>query len=337
MYFISEDYTIVPATAGFVAWKKGITGPVNEVLFSNVPKSLLPPGQYVVGTFITPANDFSRYYLYLTEFIMGAGETAAEVDGEGDDLYAQHCASCHSPLAGSSKKGRTAAQIQAAIDGNVGGMGTPGMRGLTATQVQAIAEALVARQAAPSVAISMPFLPKTFTYEPVDFPVMSSKPAESKPIGLGAAAQGGGTLSIMVDIGSFTGFMDIYFAMSLSTLDNNIFVLGPDNSLQPLSAGFVPWKKGVKEPISETLMDNVPIDTLPQGIYTFYLLAAPEGMINTYYMWKTEVIIGPPDGAKLYAQNCASCHGPLGRQRRKAERPRRSRPPSTATLAAWED
>ena len=49
MYFISEDYTIVPATAGFVAWKKGITGPVNEVLFSNVPKSLLPPGQYVVG------------------------------------------------------------------------------------------------------------------------------------------------------------------------------------------------------------------------------------------------------------------------------------------------
>ncbi|MCK7512896.1 MAG: cytochrome c [Desulfobacterales bacterium] len=58
-------------------------------------------------------------------------------------------------------------------------------------------------------------------------------------------------------------------------------------------------------------MDNVPIDTLPQGIYTFYLLAAPEGMMNTYYMWKTEVIIGPPDGAKLYAQNCASCHGPL--------------------------
>ena len=47
----------------------------------------------------------------------------------------------------------------------------------------------------------------------------------------------------MVDIGSFTGFMDIYFAMSLSTLDNNIFVLGPNNSLQPLSAGFVPWKK----------------------------------------------------------------------------------------------
>ena len=73
----------------------------------------------------------------------------------------------------------------------------------------------------------------------------------------------------------------------------------------------------MKEPISETLMDNVPIDTLPQGIYTFYLLAAPEGMINTYYMWKTEVIIGPPDGAKLYAQNCASCHGPLASTTKK--------------------
>ena len=66
--------------------------------------------------------------------------------------------------------------IQAAINGNVGGMGTPAWRP-HGHQVQAIAEALVTRQAAPSVAISMPFLPKTFTYEPVDFPVMSSKPA----------------------------------------------------------------------------------------------------------------------------------------------------------------
>jgi mono/diheme cytochrome c family protein len=55
--------------------------------------------------------------------------------------YAASCASCHGPLATSLKKGKTAAQIQAAIDANIGGMG--GLSILTPSQVADIAKQLV--------------------------------------------------------------------------------------------------------------------------------------------------------------------------------------------------
>jgi len=64
---------------------------------------------------------------------------------DGPTLYAQNCAGCHGPLAQSSKIGRTAAQIQAAINANVGNMGT--LSNLTAAQVQAIADALAPKRA----------------------------------------------------------------------------------------------------------------------------------------------------------------------------------------------
>ncbi|UCG78469.1 MAG: cytochrome c [Nitrospirota bacterium] len=59
---------------------------------------------------------------------------------DGDILYANNCSGCHGPLESSTKTGRTAAQIQAAIDANTGGMG--GLSFLTATNIQAIADAL---------------------------------------------------------------------------------------------------------------------------------------------------------------------------------------------------
>jgi predicted CxxxxCH...CXXCH cytochrome family protein len=59
---------------------------------------------------------------------------------DGAALYASTCAGCHGPLATSSKKGASAAMIQAGIDGNFGGMGA--FSTLTAAQLQAIADAL---------------------------------------------------------------------------------------------------------------------------------------------------------------------------------------------------
>jgi len=66
--------------------------------------------------------------------------TASAEPLDGAALYETNCAQCHNPLATSTKAGRTAAQIQAAIDNNVGGMG--GLSVLTAEEVQAIADAL---------------------------------------------------------------------------------------------------------------------------------------------------------------------------------------------------
>ncbi|MBU1739730.1 MAG: CxxxxCH/CxxCH domain-containing protein [Proteobacteria bacterium] len=63
---------------------------------------------------------------------------------DGVALYNSECAGCHSPLANTGKPGRTAAQIQAAINNNVGSMGY--LNTLTTVEVQAIADALPAAQ-----------------------------------------------------------------------------------------------------------------------------------------------------------------------------------------------
>ena len=60
---------------------------------------------------------------------------------DGAALYTTYCQNCHNPLASSGKTGRTATQIQTAIN-SVGIMSS--LSGLTATQVQAIASALAA-------------------------------------------------------------------------------------------------------------------------------------------------------------------------------------------------
>lgn len=60
---------------------------------------------------------------------------------DGVALYAANCASCHNPLATSTKPNRSFAQIKAAITGNTGGMASVGA--LTDAQIQAIATALI--------------------------------------------------------------------------------------------------------------------------------------------------------------------------------------------------
>ena len=59
---------------------------------------------------------------------------------DGPTLYADNCAGCHGVLANTTKKGRTAADIQNAITNNLGNMGY--LTSLTSTQIQAIANAL---------------------------------------------------------------------------------------------------------------------------------------------------------------------------------------------------
>lgn len=73
----------------------------------------------------------------------------------GQQLYALHCAGCHQSLANSSKKNRSASQIQAAITANIGGMGSLA-NVLNSNQIDLIALALVEAQVAPSSDYRMP-------------------------------------------------------------------------------------------------------------------------------------------------------------------------------------
>jgi len=68
-----------------------------------------------------------------------ASPGTTDVQVSGVSLYAQYCQGCHGPLASSTKRGRTATQIQTATST------LPGMesvKNLTSAQIQAIAAAL---------------------------------------------------------------------------------------------------------------------------------------------------------------------------------------------------
>lgn len=57
---------------GAEPWKTGVMGPIDEQLF-NIPTANLPPGNYTAYLLVTPANDLSTYYLWVTRFNIGVG------------------------------------------------------------------------------------------------------------------------------------------------------------------------------------------------------------------------------------------------------------------------
>jgi hypothetical protein len=88
---------------------------------------------------------------YVAELIVNDGDLDSAPDSvtvtattpiDGVQLYADNCSACHGPLATSTKLGRSAQQIQNAIDQNIGGMGIPSLEALTPEEVQAISDAL---------------------------------------------------------------------------------------------------------------------------------------------------------------------------------------------------
>ncbi|MEJ2699565.1 MAG: c-type cytochrome [Desulfuromonadales bacterium] len=85
------------------------------------------------------------YYIVTAVNSSGEGAPSTEVSAttstlDGVALYTNNCSGCHGPLASSEKTGRTATQIQDAIN-TVGAMKS--LSSLTYAQIQAIADVLV--------------------------------------------------------------------------------------------------------------------------------------------------------------------------------------------------
>jgi predicted CxxxxCH...CXXCH cytochrome family protein len=76
----------------------------------------------------------------IADVLPGAPVVDPGLPADGNALYDSNCAGCHQPLATTAKPGKSAADIQAAIDGNLGGMGM--LSSLTADEVLAIADVL---------------------------------------------------------------------------------------------------------------------------------------------------------------------------------------------------
>ena len=101
-----------------------------------------------------PAPSDAEIYLAESEVIvgldgnLGGGGDSSDSSNDkepqvgevsGAQLYAQHCASCHSPLSNSNKKGRSFGQIKGAIS-SIGAMLS--LSGLSDEEIQKIADAL---------------------------------------------------------------------------------------------------------------------------------------------------------------------------------------------------
>lgn len=133
-----------------ISWN-AVTGATSYNLYYATTTGVTPAtGTLIAGVTSPYLQKFlaaNTTYFYVVTAVNGSGASLPSAQAsaitsatDGVTLYANNCAGCHGPLATSSKKGRTAAQIQAAINGNVGGMGF--LSTLTATQVQAIATVL---------------------------------------------------------------------------------------------------------------------------------------------------------------------------------------------------
>ncbi len=106
---------------------------IAEQLGSN-PTCVLPKRWDPTSRVCTAKNTLSCTSAQIPNADLTACVTIASND------YAASCASCHGALASSAKVGKTATQIQAAIDANTGGMG--GLSILTPSQVADIATQL---------------------------------------------------------------------------------------------------------------------------------------------------------------------------------------------------
>ncbi|MBI5638885.1 MAG: SUMF1/EgtB/PvdO family nonheme iron enzyme [Nitrospirae bacterium] len=70
IYLLRSDNGIQTISQGLAPWRAGITGPVEESIFGDIPVSGLPPGTYQIYLAVTPAGSLDRYYIWATSFIV---------------------------------------------------------------------------------------------------------------------------------------------------------------------------------------------------------------------------------------------------------------------------
>ena len=123
---------------------------------------------------------------------------------------------------------------------------------------------------------------QTFTYDPVVAPVLSDDPAQARPIGVGAVANGGNTLDITLGLEKFSGPVDVAFGVYSPRIDPaHAFFLDSDNSVKAEDGNDIGkkgkriiWKTRIRN-LSEALLLDVPVSDVPKGQYILILEVSP--------------------------------------------------------------
>lgn len=162
---------------------------------------------------------------------------------------------------------------------------------------------------APAVADTMdiPAQRQSWSYPSRNLPQRSSIPERAKPVGVGPAADGGTLVSIGVSLPPFSGPVDIYSAYAHPSSPDHIFNLQDTLEFTPFDVdvvnralttgvippGAVPWLAGVAGPVEENPL-TFSVSLAPPGLYTLYLLVAPAGSLQVFYLWETQFTIPAP-------------------------------------------
>ncbi len=139
--------------------------------------------------------------------------------------------------------------------------------------------------------IPAPTSQTTITFSPVATPVLGPTNTTSMPIGIGALATGGNTLTVAIGLGPYAVPVDVYAAFAISTNPLNIVNILPNLTFQNIPlvdvvqtlstgivpAGVMPWMSNVNTEINVTLFSNIPITNIAPGQYTAHLLVTPHG------------------------------------------------------------
>jgi predicted CxxxxCH...CXXCH cytochrome family protein len=227
----------------------------------------------------------------------------------GAVLYAANCAGCHSALASSSKKGRTAAQIQAAINANLGNMGS--LSSLNSGEVQAIADALVT---------SIPPAPK-----PTDGPTLYTTNCAGCHSALASTTKKGRTATdiqnaISKNIGNM-GYLTTLTTAEIQAIANALPAAPPTNPATPPDgvALYNSECAGCHGPLATTAKKGRTAAQIQTAItknlgnmgYLTTLTTAEIQAIANALPAAPPPPATPPTGAALYGSNCAGCHGAL--------------------------
>lgn len=139
--------------------------------------------------------------------------------------------------------------------------------------------------------IPLPTSIQTFSFTAPESPGLTTVVSLAKPLGVGAAATGGNTLSLNIGLDQFAAGVDVYFLIYAPAIDPmNIYEVTSSGTVQPLSAGLAPLKANVVTATNESFGD-IPLSALPAGQYTFAVAVTPAGdhSLAKLYAWITSI------------------------------------------------
>ncbi|HTR45083.1 MAG TPA: matrixin family metalloprotease [Thermodesulfovibrionales bacterium] len=145
----------------------------------------------------------------------------------------------------------------------------------------------------PGFALPVPATANSYSYPQSPDPVFDADPSQNRPFTVGDVVHG--TLSLHASSLPFDGLVDIYLAIYAPFIDSNIWLIRPDNSLQRISDGLVPWRARTGGQVDEMLFGDIPLSSMPKGAYFLYALVTPADSpvtaLTPYYFWSTSFTI----------------------------------------------